>query len=219
MAARLTVVISQSSIRHSQATDAEERLLSELMMTAGLDATLIGSLDNVQIDSTDYLCLSGFANQRLALVSALSLEEVAEQWGRLQLGGQVVRMGEAGSAVGRRVYFFSLSSNIESTLAQLRQLLRDQAVKTVDVIMPLGKTSQSAASPRDSGSNPSGPRPSPPGRQTSPTELSQRSTVDPVMPAASIPVHSIAQREPVEESEQQWPDLDQLVDDFDALDL
>ncbi|MEZ6074932.1 MAG: hypothetical protein R3C56_04410 [Pirellulaceae bacterium] len=59
MAARLTVVISQSSIRHSQATDAEERLLSELMMTAGLDATLIGALDNVQIDSTDYLCLSG----------------------------------------------------------------------------------------------------------------------------------------------------------------
>ena len=205
MAARLTVVISQSSIRHSQATDAEERLLSELMMTAGLDATLIGSLDNVQIDSTDYLCLSGFARQPLALVSALSLEEVTEHWARLQLGGQVVQVGQAGSAAGRRIYYFSLSSNIESTLTQLRQLHSDQSVKTVDVLLPLGKIAPTVASSRESGSTPSGSQPSPPARTS--------------LPAAAIPVQAVGQPQPVEESEQQWPDLDRLVDDFDALDL
>ena len=201
MAARLTVVISQSSIRHSQATDAEERLLSELMVTPGLDATLIGSLDNVQIDSTDYLCLSGFASQRLALISALSLEEVAEHWARLQLGGQVVQVGQASSTTERRIYYFSLSSNIESTLTQLRQLHSDQSVKTVDVLLPLGNI----ASSRESGSNPSGSQPSPPARTS--------------LPAAAIPVQAVGQRQPMEESEQQWPDLDRLVDDFDALDL
>ncbi|MCC7338991.1 MAG: hypothetical protein IT422_28175 [Pirellulaceae bacterium] len=201
MAARLTVVISQSSIRHSQATDAEERLLSELMMTAGLDATLIGALDNVQIDSTDYLCLSGFARQPLALVSALSLEEVTEHWARLQLGGQVVQVGQASSTTERRIYYFSLSSNIESTLTQLRQLHSDQSVKTVDVLLPLGNI----ASSRESGSNPSGSQPSPPARTS--------------LPAAAIPVQAVGQRQPMEESEQQWPDLDRLVDDFDALDL
>ncbi len=175
------------------------------MMTAGLDATLIGSLDNVQIDSTDYLCLSGFANQRLALVSALSLEEVAEQWRRLQLGGRIVQLGEASSAAERRVYYFSLLSSIESTLAQLRQLLSDQAVKTVDVIMPLGKAAQPLTNPQPPNSKPSGSQSSPSTRTT--------------LPASPIPVHAAALREPVEESEQQWPDLDQLVDDFDALDL
>lgn len=205
MAARLTVVISQSSIRHSQATDAEERLLSELMVTPGLDATLIGSLDNVQIDSTDYLCLSGFASQRLALISALSLEEVAEHWARLQLVGQVVQAGQAGSTAGRRIYYFSLSSNIESTLAQLRQLHSDQSVKTVDVLLPLGKIGQPVASSRDSEVTPIRSQPSPPARTT--------------LPAATIPAHAVVQGQPGEESEQQWPDLDRLVDDFDALDL
>ncbi len=219
VAARLTVVISQSSIRHSQATDAEEQLLGELMMTAGLDATLIGSLDNVQIDSTDYLCLSGFASQRLALVSALSLEEVAEQWRRLQLGGQVVRVGEAGSATGRRIYYFALSSNVESTLAELRQLLSDQSVKTVDVLMPLGKTAQPAASSHDSGSMPSGSQTPLPVHQPPLKKLSNRPASEPALPAASIPVHSTAQGDSGDESEEQWPDLDRLVDDFDALDL
>lgn len=174
------------------------------MMTAGLDATLVGSLDKVQIDSTDYLCLSGFAAQRLALVSSLSLEEVAEQWKRLQLGGQVVQVGKVGSASGRRVYYFSLASNIESTLTELRQLLSDQAVKTIDLLMPLGKTARSAVSSQSSAIKPSVSQSSPP------------TCITP--PAAPIPFHA-AQREPVVESEEQWPDLDQLVDDFDSLDL
>ncbi len=188
-------------------------------MAAGLDATLIGALDNVQVDSTDYLCLSGLANQRLALVSSLSLEEVAEQWTRLQLGGQVVRVGEAGSSAGRRVYYFSLSSNIEATLANLRQLLSDQAIKTVDVLMPLGKPAQPAASSHDSDSRKNGSQPSPPARQVSPIKMSKRPPSEPALPAASIPVQSTAQGDNVDESEEQWPDLDRLVDDFDALDL
>ncbi|MEZ6074931.1 MAG: hypothetical protein R3C56_04405 [Pirellulaceae bacterium] len=126
---------------------------------------------------------------------------MTEHWARLQLGGQVVQVGQASSTTERRIYYFSLSSNIESTLTQLRQLHSDQSVKTVDVLLPLGNI----ASSRESGSNPSGSQPSPPARTS--------------LPAAAIPVQAVGQRQPMEESEQQWPDLDRLVDDFDALDL
>lgn len=219
MAKRLTVIISQSSMRHSQAADAEERLLTELMMAAGMDATLVGPLDTVQIDSTDYLCLSASRNQTLAVVTSLSFEQLAEQWERLQLGGQVVRMGQTGRVGQRRVIYFPLSSDTAATLEELRQLLVDQAVKTVDVIMPLGKINQvspgdvplarssaRAAAGKSSGSDaaPASPAPSLPGppQQPLPSQL-------------PVSRHSQAQAEPDEE----WPDLDRLVDDLDALDL
>ena len=69
-------------MRHSRASDVEEALLTELMMTPGLDATLVGSLDGVQLDSTDYLCLSSFS-QNLALVASLDVADGARHWERL----------------------------------------------------------------------------------------------------------------------------------------
>lgn len=211
MANRLTVIISQASMRHSQAAEVEERLLTELMMTAGIDATLVGSLDSVQIDSTDYLCLSGFGNQTLAVVSTLSFEQVAQQWARLQLSGQVVRLGQAGAIGQRRVVYFPLLSDTAATLEELRQLLADQAVKTVGVIMPLGKTPQ--VSPRGLLNSPAN---ADTGKHSSPQ-------ASPAPPAALQPLPAQAPvsrpSAPQAEPEEEWPELDRLVDDLDALDL
>lgn len=213
VAKRLTVIISQSSMRHSQAADVEERLLTELMMADGMDATLVGPLDSVQLDSTDYLCLSGFGSQTLAVVSSLSFEQVAQQWSRLQLGGQVVRMGQAGPMGLRRVVYFPLTSDVPATLRELGQLLLDQAVKVVGVIMPLGKTAQ--------------PLPRSLARSSSPAQISTGKSSDsgaaPSPPAASQPLPTqLPVSQPSEmhaQLEEEWPDLDRLVDDLDALDL
>lgn len=212
MAKRLTVVISQSATRHNQAADAEERLLSELMMAPGMDATLVGSLDSVQIDSTDYLCLSGTGNQTLAVVSSLSFEQVAQQWARLQLAGQVVRRGQTSPVDQRRVIYFPLPSDTASTLQELRQLLLDQAVQTVGVTMPLSKSVQII--PPDAFR-----------RSPAQTALGQGSGL-PSSPLASIPSQPLPSQASVSplgetpaEFEPEWPDLDRLVDDLDALDL
>ncbi len=221
MAKRLTVIISQSSSRHSQAADAEERLLSELIMAPGIDATLIGSLDNVQPDSTDYLCLSGFAGQTLAVVSSLSFEQVAQQWSRLQLSGHVVRMGQAGVPGQRRVIYFPLTSDTPAMLSELRQLLADQAVQTVGVLVPLGRAiaASSRSLPLISSSatvvgQPGGLPPTAPRQQTSQSSAEQPSANQPLASRSSeLPESKLAAQE------EEWPDLDRLVDDLDALDL
>lgn len=216
MAKRLTVIISQSSMRHSQAAEAEERLLTELMMAAGMDATLVGSLDSVQVDSTDYLCLSAASNQTLALVSSLSFEQVSQQWERLQLGGQVVRLGQTGRVGQRRVIYFPLSSNTAATLEDLSQLLFDQAVKTVEVIMPLGKNNRVRPSDVPLASSPARPAAGKP----SDSESSSSSPA-PSQPPLPLPAHASVNRrsEAQAELDEEWPDLDRLVDDLDACDL
>ncbi len=235
MAKRLTVIISQSSSRHSQAADAEERLLSELIMAPGIDATLVGSLDNVQPDSTDYLCLSGFAGQTLAVVSSLSVEQVAQQWARLQLNGKVVRMGQPGVAGQRRVIHFPLSSDTPGMLSELRQLLADQAVATVQVLMPLGSVplgSVPLANPRrlplvSASAQPladesSGPPPAAVGQQALPRQApASRVPASPVAasPVPASPVTASPANQSADERAGEWPDLDRLVDDLDALDL
>lgn len=212
MAKRLTVIISQSSMRHSQTADAEELLLTELMMAAGMDATLVGSLDQVQVDSTDHLCLSGSSGQTLAVVSSLTFQQVAQQWSRLQLAGQVVRMGQTGAMGQRRVIYFPLSSDTTATLRELRQLLVDQAVKTVEVIMPPGKLAP--LSPREVPlANASAPQVASPPRSSQP--LPAPAATQP--PAAPLPAMQPAQSQV--KIDEPWPALDRLVDDLDALDL
>ncbi len=211
MAARLTVIISQSAIRHSRASDAEEALLTELLMTPGLDATLIGSLDEVQIDSTDYLCLSGFT-QHVALVSSLTVPEVAQHWERLDLGGHVVSLGQTNGAPGRRVYCLSLELGTVQILAQLRQLLDDRSVQTVNLSLPVMPKPASPSAPVEA----EVPRNR---NSSSPPAVAAKEGVS--APALSTD-DSQSRNNPLRDSEnsdEEWPNLDQLVDDFDALDL
>ncbi len=197
-------------MRHSQATDAEERLLTELIVAAGIDATLVGSLDGVQPDSTDYLCLSSFGNQTLAVVSSLSFEQVAQQWARLQLGGEVVRMGQASQTRQPRVVYFPLSLDTATTLAELRQLLVDQSVKTVGLIMPLGKTARDSPRSQPLASTPT---------QTIVAKPGDSYAASPRAASLPLPSQVPPPNDAQAEIDQQWPSLDRLVDELDALDL
>lgn len=200
MAARLTVVVSQSAMRDSHASDLEETLTAELMMTAGLDATMIGPLEHVKQEDTDYICLNSF-NHSFALVSWLPSEHVREHWNRLGLEGEVVGLSDPPSkGNGHRVFYLQLnpSAQLPAIVSQLRELLQQRNVKTVSIQLtsPPVATSRKASAPAPK------PEASTPADQPKP---------------ASQP---LASHNPYDdESEEEWKHLDQLVDDFDQLDL
>ncbi len=207
MATRLTVVISQAAVRSSSAADAEESLLTALMMTSGLDATLVGSLDSIHLDSTDYLCLSGFT-QSLAIVSALNFDAVAEHWQRLRLPGEVTQLGSAANVASRRVYYFPIDRGTQTIVDQLQQLLIDRSVQTVNVMLP-GRTPSVATQILANSQNVVVPHSSTPRFAPTPELDSSR-------PNRAL-ADSFVDSTPIPESE--WMDLDQLIDDFDTLDL
>lgn len=193
MAARLTVVISQSTIRDARAADTEGTLLAELMMVPGLDATLVGSLEEMQVESTDYLCLSSFSHN-VALVTWLTCLQAAEQWRRLELGGQVVQAGDVPVGKTRIVHYLSLKAGTSAILSRLKQLLADKSVQTVSLLLPMSKASQ--AQPSISS-----------GAKTDAAYAKPEPSIQPT------PVDS------TQVPENQWTDLDRLVDDFESLDL
>ena len=211
MAARLTVIISQSASGHSRANDAEEALLTELMMTPGLDATLVGSLDGVQVDSTDYLCLSSFA-QNLALVAALDVTEVAQHWERLGLDGHIIPVGHANGTPGRRVYYLPLELGTASILAHLKQLLIDRSVQTVSLSLPVMAKPKVAAETSVPNAIAHTNFPSSSGNMVHESIPQTHPSDQHILARKSVEL-------PPEAMEPQWPDLDRLVDDFDALDL
>ncbi len=208
-------------MRHSRASDVEEALLTELMMTPGLDATLVGSLDGVQLDSTDYLCLSSFS-QNLALVASLDVAEVARHWERLGLDGHIVPVGHANGTPGRRVYYLPLELGTASILAHLKQLLIDRTVQTVSLLLPV------MAKPQPTVDKPAvdkpavesiGPLPTSLSKLNSSTVAAAQGAIPTVLPADQKALTRTAVELELEAAEPQWPDLDRLVDDFDALDL
>ncbi len=198
MAPRLTVIISQSSSGHAQARDVEEELLTQLLLAPGLDATLTASLDSIQPEHTDYLCLSG-VTQSLALVSSLDYQQVVTQWERLQLGGEVIPFGQLATGVERRVYFFPLRLGAATIVAQLKQLLSAMSVQTVKLSLPIAVSANVVAA-----AEPALPR-----------KIIPKATT-----ATTIPTLSNTSPNPdsLPETDVEWPELEKLVDDFDALD-
>jgi hypothetical protein len=194
---RLTVIISQSASRDSRAADAEETLLAELMMASGLDATLIGPLEHIAPESTDFLCLNSF-NHSLALVSWLSAEQVASECQRLQLASQVVALGQLVSPEGaaKRVYYFSMRQPTSTILSQLLELKHDRSVQTVGIMLPGAGVTPSKTPP-------------------------PKAPSAPVVVAPNVPSTNgkKADASPDAADVDDWANLDQLVDDFDALDL
>jgi hypothetical protein len=203
VAPRLTVIICQSPVRDSHSMDVEEALLAELMMTPGLDATLVGALENIAAESTDCLCLSSFS-QSLALLSWASEAEVRRHWQRLELSGHILTMGQrpgdssaSAEAHGRRlVYFFAMQTEKQAILNQLRQLLVERSVQTVSLALPASSKT-------------------PPADKSMRAEQKQPPVVAVDYPKPPTQAASGAQ---VDDS-QPWTHLDRLVDDFDALDL
>ncbi len=214
MAARLTVVISQASIRDGRAADLEESLVTRLMLTSGMDATLVGPLEHLEPNSTDFLCLSSFG-QAIALLSWLDREQVAHHWQRLGLEGEVFELGEHGQprAEGaKRVYHLPLTAGtgVETAVEQLETLLKDRNVKTVGIAVPPNGASSASTEPDN------------PISSARPTAVPQ-AKVPPAgaqleKPPATAERAPSASQDSLADDEE-WAELDRLVDDFEALDL
>lgn len=226
MAPRLTVIISQSTGGQSRARDAEEALLAELLSAPGLDATLTASLNVIQPDQTDFLCLSSLT-QSLALVSSLDYDQVVAEWERLQLGGQVLRVGSTPQGAERRVYYFSLETETAAIVLQLKQLLSDMSVQTVNVQLPIASNNRTTlpssptTAPNNSGlvalGQPLRTNAASGGAGEHSTTTTPGNSVNTEI--AAVPQDASAPTSiPQDDSTIEWPDLEKLVDDFDALD-
>ncbi len=120
--------------------DLEETLVAALMMRPGLDATMIGPIEHVQRDDTDFLCVSSF-NHSFAVLSWLTADKIALQWERLGLAGKIVEPGLDGRRAmdgDRWIYHLQLvpSLVVEDTVNQLSQILMDRNVRTVSIGLP-----------------------------------------------------------------------------------
>jgi hypothetical protein len=227
VAARLTVIVSQASQRDSRSVDLEETLVAELMMTPGLDATLIGPIESIQADSTDFLCLSTF-NHNFGFISWLDEPTVAAHWQRLGLAGTVARPGslsteQASSLPKPRIYHFQIMASAPHTdiLSQLRELQRDRAVKTVGI----GLSAPLTRSTSERSLQPAPPLPEKPPAEKGPlvaTPLASHAAPTSPLPSAQPePAARHLQRTPdsEEDEDEQWQELDQLVDDLDAFEF
>ncbi|MFN3193370.1 MAG: hypothetical protein ACE361_22855 [Aureliella sp.] len=217
MAPRLTVVVSQSAQKNPIATDLEETLVAELMMKGGMDATMIGPLQHIQTNDTDFLCLSSF-NYNFALVSWLPANETQQQLDRLGMQVQVVSLAgpeERSDGKGQRVLHLQLGSDtkLPVVMSTLGKLLAERAVKPVG-ISGIGVRS-SAASPSaavggddQSVSSPGEPLANENAETQGKRQASTSSALETALESSGADVE-----------DEEWEHLEQLVDDLDDADL
>ncbi len=214
MAPRLNVIISQPATRDSHSTELEEKLIGELIMSQGLDANLVGPLEHIAPDSTDWLCLNGFRGS-LALISWMETEQIAEHWSRLGLTGTVRKFGTPGSPGQSIIHIpVAVDSTVEKLTADLLKILDDRSVKTVGISMPMPVAKTPA-------------EPAPKHQNGAKTDAALRSAESHAQDAA-LQNHTPQQASPSRrsaapeqtkfDSEDDWASLDHLIDELDAFD-
>lgn len=208
MAARLTVIISQSA-GVAGASSIEEALVAELLMQPGLDAILVGPLETIQPDSTDCLCISGY-NHNLVFVGWQSASEVATEFRRLgmernveEFGGEQATARVVTPRASSTVYLIRLDrqSQLADITRQLNAMLKARAVKTVGISMSGIEPQRMAAPLRVDKVEPRSEKEKGAGGSAGAGQVENASGVG------------------AELSEEQCSDLDQLLDDFEALDF
>jgi hypothetical protein len=136
MSGRISVVVSQFERRHGQKAEFEEELVTQLLFTNGLDATLIADLKTIEQHSTDHLCLEGIKGD-FVLASWESAEYVQHQLDRLGITGfSIVPMSgqpaiaSASGANGKRIFFIALNQadRIDVTIQSIRKLVESRSV-------------------------------------------------------------------------------------------
>jgi len=213
MAARLPVVISQALRREPAAIACEEKLITELLFTNGLDATLIGPIENVEVGSTDHLCLEGLKGP-FALLSWTSIEDTRKQLSRMGVHGSIVNR-DAVSLVSlpidstrnedpdRRIDYYQLRADRvpKSWIDSLKEILEAREVKAFSIQVP-GKPS---------------PRPAVSPAASKPDELPGIAIV--TAECTSRPSQVFAKTIDPNDEDEVWEHLDTLVDDLDRSDF
>ncbi len=229
MSIRLPVIVTQSETRDVRAADIEESIVAELIMSEGLDATLIGPLGRIAADSTDMLCLRGFTHE-LALLAWIPIEQAAGWWQSQGLTGTLVPLklaGQPASAAGiqsgpaiqagRRINFCQLSTQVNPRDVRNALVSRLNDLRVKPVTIQLARPSTGSIG---SGAVTSDPLPRPAVVAGNGSDLSRPSVSNAVPTRSDSGYQAVrpTNREPVD-ADEEFSELDHLVDDLEALDL
>lgn len=160
MAVRLPVVLCQHERRNSKQAEHEEQWITKLLFEERLDATLVADLAQIQLESTDHLCLEGLRGD-FVLVSWHSKELVAEQLARLGFlaleivpvdGSEKLAITNAKAPIPKKVYFlsFDLGRTVEDGLSRLKELLASRSTPVFQLNISLSKDRPRVGTPVES---------------------------------------------------------------------
>lgn len=140
---RLSVVLSQSAGKLPRHRDLESEIVAGLIAAAGIDLSLIGSIDALDAAATDRMMLDGLRGD-LALLCWFSPEEAAAHLTAAGIEGRraphrfdpepayVPHPDPSSPAPFRRIYYFDLTQHASAPSLQsaLEQLLASRRVVT-----------------------------------------------------------------------------------------
>lgn len=197
MAVRITVVVAQAAERHGRMTDYEEQLLTRVMLENSLDAVFVGPLEHMTADGTDALCLSKIPASSVVF-GWLPPEAASEHFLRLSLpwARQATPDTPRSTIQYRQI---KIEQPIDELMNNLSQLLKNASIKTMQINIPISMRSTKPFEVVPKQAIP----------EAAATQEIVSRTVEPIRPYVRSDRPSEAQRD----------ELDQLVDDLEAMDL
>lgn len=225
MAVRLPVVLCQHERRNGKQAEHEEQWITKLLFEDRLDATLVADLAQIQLDSTDHLCLEGLRGD-FVLVSWLSKELVAEQLARLGFlsleivpvdGSEKLAITNEKAPIPKKVYFlsFDLGRTVEDGLSRLKELLSSRSTPVFQLNSRLTKDRPRVGTPMDSKTLPVIEVPKASNTQAS----SPPGSITPVVANVRFDTHRSSTETAVDISEENdFPHIDSLMSDLDKFD-
>ncbi|MFN9420553.1 MAG: hypothetical protein ACK578_24110 [Pirellula sp.] len=225
MAVRLPVVLCQHERRNGKQAEHEEQWITKLLFEERLDATLVADLAQIQLESTDHLCLEGLRGD-FVLVSWHSKELVAEQLARLGFlalqivpidGSAKLAITNAKAPTSKKVYFlsFDLGRTVEDGLSRLKELLSSRSTPVFQLNSSLSKDRPRVGPPMDMKTLPVIDAPKASNTQTA----SPPGSKTPVVANVRFDARRSSTETAVDISEENdFPHIDSLMSDLDKFD-
>jgi len=207
MARRIPVVISQAPAASADARQLEEDLVADLMFEQDIDVSVVPHLPRLTEGTTGLLCLEGIKGD-FVLLTWLEAQDARSFLAERGIHGRVGRMqsihsgdkttveeGDAGGRLDRKIYIFPLEAGSFKThlLREIRRIRDEAQIRTLNV-EGLG-LSRSVASPAST------PEPTKSTEEEPTASDSKHTSADSNLPSPAV------------------DELDQLLDQLDALDL
>lgn len=193
-------MVIQAARGDGRMSDYEEQLLTRVMLENSLDAVFVGPLENMTADGTDALCLSKIPANSIVL-GWMPPSDAASFFSRLEMPWQIQQpVTSPGPSVRYRQ--IRAEQSIDELMNGLLQVLKNDNVKTLQISLP-SATAQKSKPPS--------------GARVPPASDNPTSERQPTLAQTSQPIRPFLQTSNRDESPRDQ--LDQLVDDLEALDL
>ena len=225
MAVRIPVVISQHERRSGSIADYEEQLITRIVMESGLDATLIADLKSIALETTDHLCIEGLKGD-FALATWESVDYVCLHLHRLGIpslelvpvDGSTKKSSGDTNLPPKKIYLISLLTSvpIDSTIQTLKGLLLARSTPVFSIGAPIHRT------PKGPVGSQVKPNPLPPNTPTD-TNAALPANVQVPNPvrfdSAAPSQNAAATKKDTTDSDEDFPNIDQLMDELDQFQL